>query len=66
MMHQEHILRVRADMERRHMVKVGRGVVKYDAAARAWILPGGMKTTHRPAAERAARIMDRMISGDRA
>lgn len=63
MNHREHILKARAVMEQEHQIVVGQGVVVYDAEARAWALPGGLHTTHRPAAERAARNIDRMISG---
>lgn len=63
MNHRDHILRARAVMEQEQQIVVGQGVVVYDAKARAWALPGGLHTTHRPAAERAARNIDRMMSG---
>lgn len=58
MNHRDHILKARAEMEEQHLIVVGQGVVVYDAQARAWALPGGLHTTHRPAAEHAARMID--------
>lgn len=63
MNHRDHILKARAEMEEQHMIVVGQGVVVYDAQARAWALPGGLHTTHRPAAEHAARMIDLIATG---
>lgn len=58
MNHRDHILKARSEMEERHLIVIGQGVVVYDAENRAWALPGGYHTTHRPAAEHAARMID--------
>ncbi len=62
MNHKEHILKARAEMEEQHQIVVGQGVVVYDAEQRAWALPGGFHTTHRPAALKAAHMIDLMIT----
>lgn len=63
MNHRDHILKARSEMEERHLIVIGQGVVVYDAENRAWALPGGYHTTHRPAAENAARKIDLIACG---
>lgn len=59
----EHLMKAREEMEELHRIEIGSGTVVYDAGARVWALPGGLHTTHRPTAERAAKMIDMMISG---
>jgi hypothetical protein len=60
---EQHLAIAREAIEEQHRVVVGKGVINYSAERRAWVLPGGLTTTHRPAAERAAKMIDRMMSG---
>lgn len=60
----EHLEKAREAIEEQHRIKIGKGVINYSAKERAWVLPGGLTTTHRPAAERAAKMIDRMMAGE--
>lgn len=62
MNHREHILKARAEMEEQQQIVVGQGIIVYDAETRAWALPGGLHTTHKPAALKAAHLIDLMLS----
>lgn len=56
--------RTRGEIEQEHFIKVGHGAIVYDVAAKAWAIPGGLHTTHKPAAERAAKLIDLMFRGE--
>lgn len=59
----DQLTRLRNEIEQQHLIIMGLGVIVYDVGASAWAIPGGNHTTHRPAAERAAKLIDLMIRG---
>lgn len=63
MNHYAHLAKARDQIEEENLITVGQATIVYNATARVWALPGGMTTTHRPAAERAAELIDLMMSG---
>lgn len=60
----EHLTTARTAIEMQHRIKIGYGVIVYDVQSKAWSIPGGLHTTHRPAAERAAQLIDLMFRGE--
>ena len=60
----EQLTRERNEIERRKVIVVGLGVVVFDVGVMGWAIPGGLHTTHKPAAERAARLIDMMSKGE--
>lgn len=57
-------LHARNVLESKNRIVSGSGTVPYDVGEMAWAIPGGLHTTHKPSAERAAQLIDLMLRGE--